>query len=70
MSPPQNVNEALTRGGIPQHWTADMLEWLEVKHKDLASRGLPGPKNNSATDVAELKRTPSQVAGQLLGKKA
>ena len=38
-APPQNVNEALSRGGIPEHWTADMLEWLEARHKDLGSRG-------------------------------
>jgi len=36
---PKNVNEALTRGGIPEHWTPDQLEWLEAKHRDLGTRG-------------------------------
>jgi hypothetical protein len=38
-TPPQNVTEAINQGGIPQNWTPDQLEWLEVKHKDLGTRG-------------------------------
>lgn len=38
MSAPQNVNEALASGGIPLGATADALQWLEVKHRDLATR--------------------------------
>lgn len=36
---PANVSEALANGGIPPGATADALQWLEVKHRDLASRG-------------------------------
>lgn len=36
---PANVSEALSSGGIPPGATADALQWLEVKHRDLATRG-------------------------------
>lgn len=36
---PRNVTEALRDGGIPPGSTADVLQWLEVKHRDLATRG-------------------------------
>ena len=37
--PPQNVNDALLHGGIPELWTPDMLEWLKVRSIDLSDRG-------------------------------
>lgn len=35
---PLNVNDAIRDGGIPPGCTADGLQWLEARHRDLATR--------------------------------